>query len=110
MMFGKKIYYAKDNWYNLPIFRGGGRTPMRNKKDNIRSLPDPQNGYEICISCGNETDIKISTPVDQRVGYISGCGQMCKSCYEKASRTNSYGYSAEQLAYLRDLCLRDDKK
>ena len=83
---------------------------MRNKKGNEHLHSKFQKKYEICICCGNETDIEISTPVERRLGYISGCGQMCKECYEKSKDNNSYGYSTEQLVALRELCQRDDKK
>jgi len=42
--------------------------------------------YEICIICHCETDIKKSTPVDQRKYYVQGFGQLCKKCYLKKSQ------------------------
>ena len=38
---------------------------------------------EICILCGNETNVDINTHVDHRIGYIEGAGQLCISCYRK---------------------------
>lgn len=42
-------------------------------------------GYEICIMCGAKTDVKFSTHVDHRVGYIEGAGQLCKSCWDRGT-------------------------
>ena len=36
--------------------------------------------YEICVSCGVETDIPIDTHIDHRYGYIEGFGQVCGRC------------------------------
>lgn len=49
--------------------------------------------FEICVSCGAETDIKVATPIEMRVGYICGCGQLCKKCYEHAQLTGNYDFS-----------------
>jgi len=36
--------------------------------------------YEICIGCGDITDIDVETPIDMRNGYIEGAGQVCGKC------------------------------
>lgn len=36
---------------------------------------------EICIKCGKETNVDVTTHVDFRTGYIEGVGQLCMSCY-----------------------------
>jgi hypothetical protein len=36
---------------------------------------------EICIKCGKETNVDVSTHVDFRTGYIEGVGQLCIRCY-----------------------------
>ena len=44
------------------------------------------NEYEICISCGQTTDILRSTHISQREHYIEGCGQMCRTCAWKINK------------------------
>jgi hypothetical protein len=39
---------------------------------------------EICVICGSETDIDINTHVDFRIGYVEGCGQLCRDCYTQS--------------------------
>jgi ribosomal protein S3AE len=36
---------------------------------------------ELCILCGEETNVDVNTHVDYRIGYIEGAGQCCLSCY-----------------------------
>ena len=43
---------------------------------------------EICIICGNGTNVDISTPIDYRYGYVEGAGQCCKECYDKVYGDN----------------------
>lgn len=38
---------------------------------------------EKCILCNNNTDIFTSMPIDERIYFISGCGQLCKKCYSQ---------------------------
>jgi hypothetical protein len=42
---------------------------------------------EICIICGKETTVDVSTHIDYRVGYIEGAGQLCTECYRKGTST-----------------------
>ena len=37
--------------------------------------------YEVCILCGKKTPVKFDTDISERVGYISGVGQLCMKCY-----------------------------
>jgi len=51
---------------------------------------DPD-GFEICVLCLEKADqpVLFSTPVDQRMGYVEGCGQTCantKLCQERRQR------------------------
>lgn len=39
--------------------------------------------YEICVLCGKETNVPISTHIDERSNYIKGAGQLCPQCYEE---------------------------
>jgi hypothetical protein len=37
---------------------------------------------DICIICGKDTQYTRSTNIDNRIGYIEGCGQTCTECYK----------------------------
>jgi len=45
----------------------------------------PNDIYEDCIMCGNQTTTLKTTHVDFRTGYIEGAGQLCRECYMKGS-------------------------
>lgn len=34
-----------------------------------------------CVHCGKETEYVKNTPVDARLHYIEGAGQLCPACY-----------------------------
>ncbi len=36
---------------------------------------------ERCLLCGKMTEYKKDTSITERIGYIEGCGQLCKDCY-----------------------------
>lgn len=42
-------------------------------------------GYERCVLCDRKTPVKLSVPIDDRVGYVEGTGQLCRECFEPAS-------------------------
>ena len=42
---------------------------------------------EICIICGNETNVDVNTHIDYRYGYVEGAGQCCRECYDKTNKT-----------------------
>jgi hypothetical protein len=35
-----------------------------------------------CIICSKDTQYTRSTHIDNRIGYIEGCGQTCTDCYK----------------------------
>ncbi|MEA5142469.1 MAG: hypothetical protein VB023_02685 [Oscillibacter sp.] len=35
---------------------------------------------EHCVLCRRKTDIPRNLPVDCRIGYVVGCGQLCPDC------------------------------
>lgn len=37
--------------------------------------------FEICVSCGKQTDIPREMDISERSFYIEGAGQLCKDCY-----------------------------
>ncbi len=44
--------------------------------------------YEICVACGEMTDVLWDTPIDCRRNYVHGCGQLCEKCGDKLEREN----------------------
>lgn len=49
------------------------------------------NKYETCVICGKLTDVLVSTHIDYRYGYVEGCGQCCKECYNgKNNKEKNY--------------------
>ena len=44
--------------------------------------------YETCVLCGDTTNVKKSTHVDFRTGYIEGAGQLCPKCHNRGSNNN----------------------
>ena len=47
-------------------------------------LKDKTEEFEICVcGCGELTNIRKDTPVDKRLNYIDGAGQLKPSCYER---------------------------
>lgn len=39
--------------------------------------------YDVCVLCHEPTDVLTSTPIDQRINYVEGAGQLCDKCPEK---------------------------
>lgn len=35
---------------------------------------------EVCVLCGKVTDVPITEPLEQRMNYLPGAGQLCKEC------------------------------
>ena len=44
-------------------------------KQNIRN-----DEYEYCVLCGAKTQYKRSEPIQNRIGYEIGVGQLCEHC------------------------------
>ena len=36
-----------------------------------------------CVICSDDSIYDMSEPINKRIGYIEGSGQMCLDCYEK---------------------------
>ena len=34
-----------------------------------------------CVICGCETEYTKDTHINNRFGYVEGCGQCCRGCY-----------------------------
>ena len=37
--------------------------------------------FEKCALCRKTTNISVDTPVDKRIGYMEGVGQLCQDCF-----------------------------
>ncbi len=48
---------------------------MKESKNDIKT--------DKCILCGSDSGIPLNTPIENRINYISGCGQLCESCSNK---------------------------
>ena len=36
--------------------------------------------FEICVLCGNITEVKVDEPIENRPMYMPGAGQLCEEC------------------------------
>jgi len=65
---------------------------LENKQNEL------ENELEKCIICDAYTNIKKSTPVQERdERYVEGAGQLCAKCYEKIYRQNKTAKTALQI-------------
>ena len=53
-------------------------------KDNFLHPPMKDN----CVTCNKETLYRIDDPIDMRIGYIEGAGQLCLDCFGGSSLNN----------------------
>lgn len=52
------------------------------KSPNNRPLCDNNSFlYEMCVLCGQNTNVLMEEPITKRKGYVEGVGQLCESCY-----------------------------
>lgn len=60
-------------------------SPEKTPKTEMAPLFAPAFDKEPCTTqgCKNETGYTRHTPVDMRVGYIDGAGQLCLECYAR---------------------------
>ena len=45
------------------------------------SVESTDDEYERCIVCGKCTEIRRDETIEKRLGYIEGCGQLCRECW-----------------------------
>lgn len=47
--------------------------------------PDPSfisdQGSDLCVCCGNDSEVSALRPVKERSYYIDGMGQLCEDCF-----------------------------
>ena len=66
----------------------------------------PQSETDKCVLCGADTGVKSSAPVDKRMYYVQGGGQLCRRCYfgtvgGSESENGSDEYIAELLYMIK---------
>ena len=42
-----------------------------------------EKSFETCVICGKMTDVRRDTPIQERIGYEAGSGQLCTRCYSR---------------------------
>lgn len=63
---------------------GGNKMMLRKFKAGQSSAKSDL--YERCVLCGRITNIPRDLPIDRRVGYVPGGGQLCYRCYDEVMR------------------------
>lgn len=53
-----------------------------NEEGLVTSVGESNEIYETCVICGKLTDVKITTHIDYRYGYVEGSGQCCRDCFK----------------------------
>lgn len=38
---------------------------------------------EFCVFCGMKTEYRKNDPIETRIGYMHGAGQLCQECHKK---------------------------
>lgn len=84
----------------LRHFRAGRNTGNgAEKMPSARCFFAPPPEMERCVLCKRKTDIPRNLPVDCRIGYVVGCGQLCPDCCralgwrEEEMRNGDFGRS-----------------
>ena len=58
-----------------------------------------ESDMELCVLCGKVTDVPVSEPLEERMNYLPGAGQLCKECAieniqeEKAAMRSGFVYA-----------------
>jgi len=56
-----------------------------------KAEPYTKNGYDLCVQCRAKTHYLTTTPIQQRLGYIEGAGQLCQECIVKMEQERMKG-------------------
>lgn len=46
----------------------------------MRQQEISESDMEICVMCGKVTAVPVTEPLDKRVNYFPGAGQLCNEC------------------------------
>ena len=60
------------------------------KKEEIEKKSNSTE-QELCVVCWNETEYKKDTPIEERVHYVKGVGQLCHKCWQEIFGKNYKG-------------------
>lgn len=79
------------------------------EKDNKIQKQVENKEYESCVMCGAKTEIPVSLPIEYRIGYEIGVGQLCEICYVNIEgiKYNDAIVSQEMMKTLLDCCKED---
>lgn len=58
---------------------------------------DPAQERDCCVLCGKESEYLKTVPVEKRIGYIGGAGQLCRDCFQKLSISDNAKYATNAL-------------
>lgn len=50
--------------------------------------PKDDKEYEVCVVCGEFTNVQRGTDVRDRKTYVIGCGQLCEKCCKEIYHTD----------------------
>ncbi len=65
---------------------------LERENDNNRIEKSCESGtFEICVSCGKQTDIPREMHISERRFYIEGAGQLCRDCYYQMYGPGRFG-------------------
>lgn len=88
-------------------------TYQQSKKeiDSVDKTPVTEE-FERCVICGKLTCIPISMPVDWRVNYEIGLGQICAECAKKEREAKPFGIklTTEQILQAVEQCKKENNK
>lgn len=55
-------------------------------KGLFKKRSEDEKDTEQCVLCHKVTDYSLKFPIQNRMFYIEGCGQLCESCYYRVQR------------------------
>ena len=71
-----KIRTLQD-WIHEKIIKSDTQSDSCKLKERVKD------DYEVCVCCGKQLTMLKTTPIDIRMGYIEGSGQLCIDCFGK---------------------------
>ena len=58
--------------------------------------------FERCVVCNKLTDVKVDTPIQKRMYYVEGAGQLDAGCYGETYGSSSLGRSMYKAFFGRE--------
>ncbi len=56
--------------------------PIQARRTITKYIPE----HEHCVLCWRKTLIRRDVPVENRIGYVDGVGQLCQKCYSELQK------------------------